>query len=362
MRAWVSAKRARSEATRKSQLRASSNPPVTATPFTAPMSGFEVDNTVRRPGDKEPWSFEGPGATSTEGGSLSTPPSCPSSFKSSPAQKAGSAPVRTTASTWSASSMAAIVRRSSWMSWRDRALRAPGRFRVTTATSSATSTRTTSCSDRSTMSAGDDHTRAVSEQSLIGGHSHRGPAHLSPCGLSPQLPYQLAHLGYGLSRDGLSETRQPAAGVDRDSPSHGRVAVAQEALGLAFLAQPDVLVPVELEGGGEVVRLGHAHVLGADARFLVGGGGDGLAEGGSGAAGGDDGGVGGEVGHLDHRLGELRRDGGDSRHRHRCAAAPLPVSRMTTSELHARQHDGGPAVGSGANLEEAKGIGHHGRG
>ena len=34
-RAWVSAKRARSEAMRKSQFSAISNPPVTAAPFTA---------------------------------------------------------------------------------------------------------------------------------------------------------------------------------------------------------------------------------------------------------------------------------------------------------------------------------------
>ena len=45
-RAWVSAKRARSDATRKSQLRASSSPPVTATPLIAPMMGFEVGSVV----------------------------------------------------------------------------------------------------------------------------------------------------------------------------------------------------------------------------------------------------------------------------------------------------------------------------
>ena len=47
MRAWVSAKRARSEATRKSQLRASSKPPVTATPLMAPMIGLVVGSEVR---------------------------------------------------------------------------------------------------------------------------------------------------------------------------------------------------------------------------------------------------------------------------------------------------------------------------
>ena len=41
-RAWVSAKRARSEAIRKSQDRQSSRPPVTAGPLTAPITGVVV--------------------------------------------------------------------------------------------------------------------------------------------------------------------------------------------------------------------------------------------------------------------------------------------------------------------------------
>src|SRR5690606_40285392 len=41
-RAWVSAKRARSEATRKSQFSASSKPPVMAGPLIAPMIGFPM--------------------------------------------------------------------------------------------------------------------------------------------------------------------------------------------------------------------------------------------------------------------------------------------------------------------------------
>ena len=41
-RAWVSPKRARSEATRKSQASASSKPPVMATPLTAPMTGLVI--------------------------------------------------------------------------------------------------------------------------------------------------------------------------------------------------------------------------------------------------------------------------------------------------------------------------------
>ena len=61
--------------------------------------------------------------------------------------------------------------------------------------------------------------------------------------------------------DGLTGMRPPIAGV----------AVVEQLLGLARLAEPDVLVPVELEGGGQVVDLGEAQVLGADAGLLVGG-------------------------------------------------------------------------------------------
>ena len=41
-RAWVSAKRARSDATRKSQASASSKPPVMATPLMAPITGVSM--------------------------------------------------------------------------------------------------------------------------------------------------------------------------------------------------------------------------------------------------------------------------------------------------------------------------------
>ena len=41
-RAWVSANRARSDAIRKSQLRASSKPPVMATPLIAPITGLGI--------------------------------------------------------------------------------------------------------------------------------------------------------------------------------------------------------------------------------------------------------------------------------------------------------------------------------
>ena len=106
-----------------------------------------------------------------------------------------------------------------------------------------------------------------------------GAVDLAAGGLAPELPGELAHLGDGLGGDRLAEAGQPAARVDRHPPAERRVAVVEEALGLALLAQPEVLVPVELEGRRQVVDLGHVDVVGPEARLLVGGGADGVAEG-----------------------------------------------------------------------------------
>ena len=75
-----------------------------------------------------------------------------------------------------------------------------------------------------------------------------GALDLPAGGLPPHLPDELAHLGDGLGGDGLAEARQPPARVHRDPAPERGVAVAQQPLGLALLAQSDVLVPVELEG------------------------------------------------------------------------------------------------------------------
>ena len=87
---------------------------------------------------------------------------------------------------------------------------------------------------------------------------------LAAGGLAAELPHRLAHLGDGPGRDGFTEARQPPTRVDRDPATERGVAVAQQAFGLALLAQADVLVPVEFEGEGEVVDLGQTDVLGAD--------------------------------------------------------------------------------------------------
>ena len=98
------------------------------------------------------------------------------------------------------------------------------------------------------------------EQALIGRHGDPGPLHLVSRGGAPELPHALAHLGDGLGRDGLSCFGEA---IPAQAIAQRRDAVAQELLRLALPAQADVLVPVELEGGGEVVDLGQADVLGA---------------------------------------------------------------------------------------------------
>ena len=135
-RAWVSPNLACSDAMRKSQLSASSNPPVTATPLMAPMRGL----TNLGKGPRTPSALGVPSAP--------VPPSklleaSPSSLRSSPAVKAGSAPVRMMTSTSSRVSASFMSSASSRRTSLLRALRAPGRLRVMVAMRSETSRRTT---------------------------------------------------------------------------------------------------------------------------------------------------------------------------------------------------------------------------
>ncbi len=94
-----------------------------------------------------------------------------------------------------------------------------------------------------------------------------GPSTWRPAGLATELPRDLAHLGQRLGRHRLAEARQAARRVDRDAAADRRVAaVAQQRSASPVGAEAEVLVPVELERGGQVVHLGDGHVLGADAR------------------------------------------------------------------------------------------------
>ena len=88
------------EATRKSQFSASSKPPVMATPLTAPMSGLVSAGN----GPRTPSALGDPSAPVPP----RLPPLEPSSFRSRPAQNAGSAPVRMSTSTSSRASASRI--------------------------------------------------------------------------------------------------------------------------------------------------------------------------------------------------------------------------------------------------------------
>ena len=112
-RACVSAKRARSEATRKSHVSATSKPPVTAAPLTAPITGLAVSGNGRI-------------SSSSLRTMWRTSESVVSAFRSTPAQNAGSAPVSTMASTSSRASHAAIVSGSAAVSAGLSALRDSG--------------------------------------------------------------------------------------------------------------------------------------------------------------------------------------------------------------------------------------------
>ncbi len=100
-RACVSAKRARSDAMMKSQLSATSKPPVTATPLTAPISGLVC-------GGNAPRNESRVSPTSANPSPCCTWPE-PNSFRSTPAENAGSAPVRIMTSTSSSVSQRVIA-------------------------------------------------------------------------------------------------------------------------------------------------------------------------------------------------------------------------------------------------------------
>ena len=122
-REWVSPNLACSLATRKSQLSASSNPPVMATPLTAPISGLlTFGNGPRMPSPLRPPSAPLPPPR--------LPADDPSSFRSSPAQNAGSVPVRIRTSTSAFASASRIRSGSSRSTSLDSALRASGRLSV----------------------------------------------------------------------------------------------------------------------------------------------------------------------------------------------------------------------------------------
>ena len=111
----------------------------------------------------------------------------------------------------------------------------------------------------------------MSEQPLICRDARFGAIDLAVTGLAAELPGQLADLRDRLRRDGLAETTEPAARVDGNASSKGRVAVAEHLLGLAGFAETDILVPIEFEGRRQIVDLGKVEILRTHTGFLVGG-------------------------------------------------------------------------------------------
>ena len=124
--------------------------------------------------------------------------------------------------------------------------------------------------------------------------------------------------------------------------------------GLALGAQPEVLVPVEFQCGGQVVDLGQAEVLGAHAGLGVGGVEDVVLEhsircGHHGRR------VGGDIGKLRHGLRVVRGGAGHCTHRRHTGQRP----EMLLGECLARHDQRGRTIGGGADVEQPKRIGDH---
>ena len=123
MRVCVSAKRAVGLAYSTSQASASSKPPVTAAPCTAPITG-----PLKRPS-----AATGSRSATPLSPLPNEPVPDPSSFKSSPAQKARPAPVRMSTRTAGSASSASMASASAAIRPRESAFIACGRFIVSTA-------------------------------------------------------------------------------------------------------------------------------------------------------------------------------------------------------------------------------------
>src|SRR5688572_19625647 len=82
---------------------------------------------------------------------------------------------------------------------------------------------------------------AVTEEALVDREAGLGALDLAALGLPPELPRDLAHLGERLGGDRLPEAGQAAARVHGDPAADGGVAVVEQLLGLAGLAEADVL-------------------------------------------------------------------------------------------------------------------------
>ena len=163
---------------------------------------------------------------------------------------------------------------------------------------------------------------------------------------------------------GIASPKQerPPEGLTGTRPPRRGGAVTQQLLGLTLAAQADVLVPVELERGREVVDLGEADVLGTDPGLRVGRRGDGRPEARGAAALASAFVAAAEsvekFGISMTVLGKVGRDGGDGVD----GDERLRPAGVAPGEVDGGEDEGRPAVGGGADLEEAQRVRHHGRG
>ena len=96
-----------------------------------------------------------------------------------------------------------------------------------------------------------------------------GVLDLALVGLAAQLPHELGALREAGGAERVALREQAARGVGDELAAVGVVAVPDELLGLALLAEAERLVGEELVGGEAVVQLDDVDVLGAEARLLV---------------------------------------------------------------------------------------------
>ena len=110
----------------------------------------------------------------------------------------------------------------------------------------------------------------MAKQALVGGDADFRTLHLSITRLSAQLPGQFTDLGQGLGRHRLAEAGQAAGDVHRNPAAERGVTGAQQGCRLAAWGQLQILDPVQLQRGGQVVHLGQVDIRGTDARLLIG--------------------------------------------------------------------------------------------
>ena len=110
----------------------------------------------------------------------------------------------------------------------------------------------------------------MAKQALVGGDPDFRTLHLSIARLAAQLPGQFTHLGQGLGGHRFAEAGQTAGHVHRNPATQRGVAGAQQRRCFAAWGQLQILDPVQLQRGGQVVHLGQVDIRRTDAGLLIG--------------------------------------------------------------------------------------------